>query len=115
MYYFRDPRRRRTGLDGVHLAGAAELGTDERLKGTIHGQVFFAHKGKEFLALAQPNNKRILITDGAFGTEIHAVPASHFNDLFDEIQVTPDLERLARAALRRLVSGGDPQIGPWGG
>ena len=59
-----------TGIPGYGLCSISadlktwtKLGSDERLKGTIHGQVFFTHKGKEYLALAQPNNKRILITD----------------------------------------------------
>jgi len=35
-----------------------------------------------------------------FDMPIHGVPAEHFNDLFDEIQVTPEIKRLARAVER---------------
>ena len=59
-----------TGIPGYGLCSISQdlktwkkLGSDPRLKGTIHGQVFFVHKGKKLLALAQPSDKRILITD----------------------------------------------------
>jgi len=31
-----------------------------------------------------------------FGMDIHGVPTGHFNDLFDEVKVTPEVEQLAR-------------------
>jgi hypothetical protein len=43
-------------------------------------------------------------TDAAepfFGTPIHSVPADHFNTLYDELQVTSDMERMARFVRRR--------------
>jgi hypothetical protein len=40
-------------------------------------------------------------TEPLFGTAIHGVPAEHFNSLYDEVRVTPDMERLARSVLRR--------------
>lgn len=36
-------------------------------------------------------------TELFFGTPIHGVPAEHFNKLYDEIQVTAEMERLARS------------------
>lgn len=36
-----------------------------------------------------------------FGSPIHTIPADHFNALFDEVQVTPEMERAARTVLRR--------------
>ncbi len=39
-------------------------------------------------------------TELFFGTSIHGVPAEHFNKLYDEIQVTPEMERLARSVRR---------------
>lgn len=36
-----------------------------------------------------------------FGTAIHSVATAEFNAVFDEVSVTPELERLARAVLRR--------------
>jgi hypothetical protein len=35
-----------------------------------------------------------------FGTAIHGVPAEHFNALYDEIQVTAEMERMARSVRR---------------
>ncbi len=35
------------------------------------------------------------------GLPIHGVPAAHFNTLFDQLAVTPEMERLARAVRRR--------------
>ena len=40
------------------------------------------------------------VTELFFGTPIHGVPAEHFNKLYDEIQVTPEMERLARSVRR---------------
>lgn len=39
-------------------------------------------------------------TEPFFQTPIHGVPAEHFNDLFDEVEVTPDMERLAHSIRR---------------
>ncbi|MCU0784540.1 MAG: hypothetical protein MUF81_10970 [Verrucomicrobia bacterium] len=35
-------------------------------------------------------------TEPFFGTPIHSVPADHFNTLYDELQVTSEMERMAR-------------------
>ncbi|NND05231.1 MAG: hypothetical protein HKN87_02525 [Saprospiraceae bacterium] len=57
-----------TGIPGYGLCAISpdletwtRIGSDERLKDNIHGIVFFVHKGKKLLALAQ-NGKRVLIT-----------------------------------------------------
>jgi len=57
-----------TGVPGYGLCSISadlktwkKIGTDARLKGNIHGLVFFVHKGKKMLALAQ--HSRVLITD----------------------------------------------------
>lgn len=39
-------------------------------------------------------------TEPFFGLPIHTVPADHFNALYDEVRVTPEMERAARAVLR---------------
>lgn len=39
-----------------------------------------------------------------FGTAIHGVPAGHYNDLYDEIRITPELESLAIVVRRRADS-----------
>ena len=36
-----------------------------------------------------------------FGTSIHGVPAEHFNQLYDELQVTAEMEQMARSVRRR--------------
>ncbi len=38
-----------------------------------------------------------------FGTAIHGVPAGHYNDLFDEIEVTSEMESLAGAIRSRAL------------
>jgi len=38
-----------------------------------------------------------------FGTAIHTVPADHFNNLFDQTTLTPELERLAVSVRRNAV------------
>ena len=56
-----------TGIPGYGLCAISadlkqwtRLGTDERLKDNIHGIVFFVHKGKKHLAIAQ-EGKRVLV------------------------------------------------------
>ena len=83
-----------TGIPGYGLCSISpdlkkweKLGSDERLKDNIHGIVFFIHKGKKQLAVAQ-NGKRILVLnlDGTIvsdilkpkGIEFDFVPANDF-------------------------------------
>ena len=40
-------------------------------------------------------------TEPFFGLPIHGVPADHFNRLYDEITVSPEMERLAKSVRRR--------------
>lgn len=35
-----------------------------------------------------------------FGTRIHTIPTDQFNALYDDVEITPDMERMARAVLR---------------
>lgn len=58
-----------TGIPGYGLCSISPdlqtwslLGTDARLKDNIHGIVFFVHKGKKHLAVAQ-NGNRVLVLD----------------------------------------------------
>ena len=84
-----------TGIPGYGLCSISadlkewkKLGKDKRLTGTIHGQVFFIHNKVARLALAQPSDKRILITDLSgkilqeirtpTGTEFDFKPANEF-------------------------------------
>ena len=83
-----------TGIPGYGLCSISpdlkewkKLGTDERLKDNIHGIVFFVHKGKKHLAVAQ-EGKRVLVLDldGSIisdilkpkGIEFDFVPANDF-------------------------------------
>ena len=83
-----------TGIPGYGLCAISpdlkewtKLGTDERLKDNIHGIVFFVHKGKKQLAVAQ-EGKRVLVLnlDGTIvsdilkpiGMEFDFVPANDF-------------------------------------
>lgn len=83
-----------TGIPGYGLCAISpdlkqwtKLGTDERLKDNIHGIVFFVHKGKKHLAVAQ-EGKRVLVLnlDGTIvsdilkprGNEFDFVPANDF-------------------------------------
>ncbi len=63
-----------TGIPGYGLCSISpdlktwtRIGTDERLKDNIHGIVFFVHKGKKHLAVAQ-EGKRVLVLnlDGSY-------------------------------------------------
>lgn len=88
-----------TGIPGYGLCAISPdltewtvIGTDERLKDNIHGIVFFVHKGKKHLAVAQ-EGKRVLVLnlDGTIvsdilkptGNEFDFVPA---NDFFSSAQ-----------------------------
>ncbi len=83
-----------TGIPGYGLCSISpdlkewtKIGNDERLKDNIHGIVFFVHKGKKQLAVAQ-EGKRILVLnlDGTIvsdilkpkGIEFDFVPANDF-------------------------------------
>lgn len=83
-----------TGIPGYGLCSISpdlkkwtRLGSDERLKDNIHGIVFFVHKGKKHLAVAQ-EGKRVLVLnlDGTLvsdilkpsGDEFDFVPANDF-------------------------------------
>lgn len=83
-----------TGIPGYGLCAISadlktwtRLGTDDRLKDNIHGIVFFVHKGKKHLAVAQ-EGKRVLVLnlDGSIvsdilkpsGDEFDFVPANDY-------------------------------------
>ncbi len=83
-----------TGIPGYGLCKISpdlktwtKIGTDERLKDNIHGIVFFVHKGKKHLSVAQ-NGKRVLVLDidgnivsdiiKPSGDEFDFVPANDF-------------------------------------
>eukprot|EP00037_Helgoeca_nana_P021541 m.217402 g.217402 ORF g.217402 m.217402 type:complete len:352 (+) comp25683_c2_seq2:35-1090(+) len=57
-----------TGIPGYGLVQISHdlttwtrIGDDERLKGNIHGIVFFVHGGEKYLAVAQNSDERVLI------------------------------------------------------
>ncbi len=83
-----------TGIPGYGLCAISKdltqwtkLGTDDRLKDNIHGIVFFVHRGKKHLAVAQ-EGKRVLVLnlDGSIisdivkpiGAEFNFAPANEF-------------------------------------
>ncbi|MEM1120801.1 MAG: hypothetical protein AAGJ18_10165 [Bacteroidota bacterium] len=83
-----------TGIPGYGLCSISpdlktwtKIGNDDRLKDNIHGIVFFVHKGKKHLAVAQ-EGKRVLVLnlDGTIvsdilkprGVEFDFVPANDF-------------------------------------
>jgi hypothetical protein len=49
-------------------------------------------------------NKESDAAEPLFGSPIHTIPTDHFNALYDEVEVTPDMERAARTVLRRARS-----------
>ncbi|MCK0148158.1 hypothetical protein MWU78_21100 [Arenibacter sp. F26102] len=83
-----------TGIPGYGLCSISQdltkwstLGTDQRLKDNIHGIVFFVHKGKKYLAVAQEGKRVLVLTlDGNIvseiskptGTEFKFAPANEF-------------------------------------
>ena len=84
-----------TGIPGYGLCSISSdltewklLGDDPKLKDNVHGIVFFVHKGKKYLALAQ-NNKRVLVVDinGKIVSEVTKPKGTEFdykaaNDFF---------------------------------
>ncbi len=75
-----------TGIPGYGLCAITPdlkkwsvIGDDERLKDNIHGIVFFVHKGKKYLAVAQ-NGKRVLVLtlDGNIVSEINQPTGNEF-------------------------------------
>lgn len=63
--------------------------------------------GEAFL----PEHCGVIVADGYDGEIIRPAPTRALAPARRKVEV----ERLARAALRRMVTGGDPQLGPWGG
>lgn len=67
-----------TGIPGYGLCSISPdltkwstIGTDQRLKDNIHGIVFFVHKGKKYLAVAQEGKRVLVLTlDGRIVSEI---------------------------------------------
>ncbi len=88
-----------TGIPGYGLCSISPdlkqwntIGTDERLKDNIHGIVFFVHKGKKHLAVAQEGKRVLVLTlDGTIvseilkptGTEFNFTPANEFYAMED--------------------------------
>ena len=79
-----------TGIPGYGLCSISSdltkwtiIGTDERLKDNIHGIVFFIHKGKKFLAVAQEGKRVLVLTlEGKIVSEIVKPIGNEFK--FDE-------------------------------
>ena len=76
-----------TGIPGYGLCAISKdlkkwtkIGTDERLKDNIHGIVFFVHRGKKHLAVAQ-EGKRVLVLniDGSIVSDIVKPIGGEFN------------------------------------
>lgn len=76
-----------TGIPGYGLCSISPdltkwhtIGTDERLKDNIHGIVFFTHKGKKYLAVAQEGKRVLVLTlDGTIINEILKPTGYEFN------------------------------------
>ena len=76
-----------TGIPGYGLCSISPdltkwrvIGTDERLKDNIHGIVFFVHKGKKYLAVAQEGKRVLVLTlDGTVVSEILKPEGTEFN------------------------------------
>ena len=64
-------------------------------------------EGEPFL----PEQCGVIVADGYDGEIIRPAPTIALAPARRKVEV----ERLARAALRRMVTVGDPQLGPWGG
>jgi hypothetical protein len=58
-----------------------------------------------------PDQCGVIVADGYDGEIIRPAPTRALAPARRKVEV----ERLARAALRRLVTGSDAQLGPWGG
>ena len=63
--------------------------------------------GEAFL----PEHCGVIVADGYDGEIIRPAPTRALAPARRKVEV----ERLARAALRRMVTGSDPKLGPWGG
>lgn len=76
-----------TGIPGYGLCSISPdltkwstIGTDPRLKDNVHGIVFFIHKGKKYLAVAQEGKRVLVMTlDGTIVSEILKPTGTEFN------------------------------------
>ena len=77
-----------TGIPGYGLCSISpdlktwtRLGTDERLRGNIHGIVVFEHKGQTNIAVAQNEDQRVLIIglDGEVKQQLSAPVGGEFD------------------------------------
>ncbi|MBI1372167.1 MAG: hypothetical protein GC159_05325 [Phycisphaera sp.] len=77
-----------TGIPGYGLCQISAdlktwklLGDDPRLKGNIHGLVFFVHNGKKYIAVAQQGDQRVLVVDldGKVLQQINKPAGGEFN------------------------------------
>jgi len=77
-----------TGIPGYGLCSISpdlkswtKLGSDERLKGNIHGIVVFKHKGSTYIAVAQNEDSRVLVVglDGNVLQELNMPSGGEFN------------------------------------
>lgn len=77
-----------TGIPGYGLCSISadlktwtKIGSDKRLAGNIHGIVFFKHDGQKYLAVAQNNNRRVLVMDltGKVVQELGSPKGGEFN------------------------------------
>jgi hypothetical protein len=70
----------------------------ERGLRAVHAQTRMAQS--RLLRVSGQIQRETGATEPFFGLAIHAVPADHFNTLFDETEVSPELERLAQSVRR---------------
>ena len=77
-----------TGIPGYGMCSISpdlktwsKLGSDERLKGNIHGIVVFKHKGETYIAVAQNEDSRVLVVglDGTVLQQLDIPTGGEFN------------------------------------
>jgi len=96
------PQKLDTAARTQYIHSVENWGALERGLRALHAQN--SMKQSRLLRVSGRFKEEVDANEPLFGTSIHGVPAGHYNDLYDEVQMTSELESLARAVRRRADS-----------
>jgi len=97
----------RTASRVQYIHSIENWGALERGLRAVHARTRMAQS--RLLRVSGRLTKEADVTEPFFGTSIHGVPAEQFNQLYDELQVTAEMERMARSVRRRARNVRDLQ------
>ena len=93
------PEYFRTAARVQYIHSIENWGALERGLRAIHARTRMAQS--RLLRVSGKGTKEDDATEPFFGTAIHGIPAEHYNQLYDEINATSEIERMARSVRRR--------------